>query len=137
LSDASAQLQRAGVLLDLTSTSQTDSTGSNVAVAGFTGSVTLTESRRVHLVLAGNVLGTAAGNLVTVTCTFGGASVKAQNYISAAGGPGAVDTYATGVAFVLAAGTYSITSAVLRTSTAGTGSLVIGARLQVIDIGPA
>ncbi len=132
------ELQAAGILLDLTSTAQCNSTGAAVAVAGLTGSVTLTSNRRIMFLLNGTVAGSAIGNLVDVTVLLGtAAGVGATNYISATASNGATDCNRVGLAYVMTAGTYTASGSVARRGTAGTGSLYVGARFQVIDIGAA
>jgi len=135
--DAIVELQASGILLDLTSTADAVTTSAAVTPAGFAGSIVLTGSRRIQMFMQGLTNASASGLLIVVSCTIGGASVRAQNFHQATGGPGQIDINRSGVAATLTAGTYSLSASLTAIAGIGTATLLSGARLQVMDIGAA
>lgn len=127
-----------GILGSWASSAQADATTTAyVNIPGLTAiTVTADSPRTLQLIFSFIFSVTAAGLIPGVSATINGTtSVNAQQPIPAAGGPGQTRINAAGICVAVPAGTTTINAQVRLAYGSGTGSVVVGATLQLLDQG--
>lgn len=126
-----------GILSTTTSTADANSTSLTlVPIPGLGSTITNDSPRTLQAVFQGKLSVSAAGLIVYVLVTINGlVSVQLQQPLSAAGGPGQTIPNVTGVAVAVPAGAVPIAASMRLQYGAGTGTVVAGATLQIVDQG--
>lgn len=136
--DSTKELQAAGVLVNAgnAATNATAAGPLNI-VSWNTAPITLTQSRKIQIVVTGLVNGTAIGNIAQINLTLGGLTHVIQRYISAVAGAGQIDINSTSVYATLTAGSYALAATLTRLGVAGTVTMAGSCYLNILDMGPA
>lgn len=141
LATSTVELQGAGVLVtagNAATNANTVGSGTPTNIVSWnTAPITLAASRKIQMVIVGQVNASAIGNQAIVNLTLGSITHVISRWMGAVGAGGQVDINSTSPPATFAAGSYSLAATLVRGGVAGTVTMAGNCYLYIMDLGPA